>query len=449
MRIVMSLRDSERDEKEGLQSNHVAARRNRLKGTIATRGLAAFLMLAVLVLATGCGLPTRAGQKTTTTPISTPTGKRPLTLYTGTYGGWVYAMSAADGHERWRIRDRVWPLLADGMLYTAGPLGVEALSPTDGTVHWHVQLFDQPNRGIGTAPIIDHGVIYVAASGFNGVRFGEIDAVSTANGSVLWRYSPPGQNSGGIGGISPLVIDGNVYTAGDALYVLRTSDGHLIRRIETGGGGFWTKPAIQAGVAYITMNETPPSSGSAVEAIRLADGTRLWYKHISAGAARDLLVAGDTVYATGGIRDAASSTPGTEGNWYGLLYALHTSDGSAKWTFRTSGTFDWPPALDGNTLYAGSSAGYLNLIDRSSGALLRRYRVDDGQSTTQPYQTFWTIPVVRDGVIYFAFRAFDRLYVFHADGPAGHLFALRERDGAILWDVYLNGWVASLQMSAA
>lgn len=410
-------------------------------------------MVAILVLVAGCGLPAQVRQRTTTTPFATPAGERQLTISAGTFGGWIYTMSAADGRDRWHARADawVWPLLTNGVLYVASGPDLQARSPADGTVRWHVQLFDQPNRSIITAPVIDHDVIYVPIIGVNGVRFGEIEALSATDGSVLWRYSASGQNSGGIGGISPVVADGTVYVAGDALYVLRASDGHLIRRIESGGGLFGSNPTIQAGIAYFTMNEPLPSRGSAVEAIRVADGARLWYKHISDGAARDLLVAGDSVYASGFIDTNVAGTPGTDGtgSGYGLLYALHSSDGSVQWTFRASGEFSMSPALAGNTLYAGSGDGYLNLIDRTNGTLLRRYRIDQGQYTnSQRYDTIWTTPIVRDGTLYFAATTWDTMFPFHVGERRGAVFAMRERDGVILWEADLLGWVSLLQVSA-
>lgn len=397
-----------------------------------------------VLLATSCSLPTQGHHGTTTPPAQGAGGKPAPTLYAGTYHNLVYALSASGGQVLWQATDANWPLLANGVVYAASRLGLEALSPSDGTVRWQLQLFDQPNHAIAAAPVIDHGVLYVTTTGFNGVVDGTVYAVSAANGNVLWHFNTDQQNFH----VSPIVADGIIYAGTDALYALWASDGHLLRRIET-GGYVYTTPVIQAGVAYITINEAPPGRGSAVEAVRVADGVRLWRKHTGDGAPRDLQVVGESVYVSGFIQTNRAGTPGTNDgteSGYGLLYALHASDGSVQWTFRASGALNTAPTLDGNTLYEGAGDGYLNLLDRTSGTLLRRYRIDGGHYTTRRYLTEWTTPIVHTGVIYLAATPWDVTVPFHSDWRPGSIFALRERDGAILWEADLVGWISLLQL---
>ena len=85
--------------------------------------------------------------------------------------------------------------------------------------------------------------------------------------------------------------------------------------------------------------------------------------------------------------------------------------GHLQWRFAADGQLIASPAVDGERIYAASTAGTLYAIDRRSGSQVWKYTVKGRITST---------PAVRDGRIYFA--AYD-----------GSFYALSSSDGSLAW----------------
>lgn len=218
-------------------------------------------------------------------------------------------------------------------------------------------------------------------------------ALRASNRTVLWRYAVGG------GLAAPVLAEGVVYDASDALYALDARTGApRWKRVLDGPPG--DTPVVRDGDVYTATGGSQGATGGSIYALRASDGAILWR------------------YATGG--DNIWSSPAVSGGVVYVasddeVYALRASDGTPLWRYRTSacgGAFmGAAPAVAGGVVYAGSASRYLYALDAGSGKPLSRYDVGAPINAT---------PVVAGGIVY-------------AGEMSASLTALRAGDGAVLW----------------
>jgi outer membrane protein assembly factor BamB len=192
----------------------------------------------------------------------------------------IFALNASTGALLWRTpapdgQSFGAPQFANGMLFAVSFLN-------DGTSQPHVSAYNaqtgaqlwrsQPISGYSPLTVVN-GTLYVAGTDTTqaGIQ-SYLDALSTANGALLWRYNSPGELITAT--ISPVVVDG---------------------------------------VLYITGNG---AAGNFVLALNASTGTTRWHYYRLALDDGSLAVQGDTLYI--------SLTTG-------ILYAISTSDGKEIW----------------------------------------------------------------------------------------------------------------------
>lgn len=121
---------------------------------------------------------------------------------TGTFGEYLYALDAQDGHLLWKYQilnpDGATASEVDGVVYYASNLYLDALRASDGHRLW--RHASNANVGFGTPLVLD-GAIFVKT----GVIYPRIftacpddceppeaiDALNPRDGSVYWRYAAP------------------------------------------------------------------------------------------------------------------------------------------------------------------------------------------------------------------------------------------------------------------
>jgi outer membrane protein assembly factor BamB len=135
---------------------------------------------------------------------------------------------------------------------------------------------------------------------------------------------------------------------------------------------------------------------------------------------------------------------GTHDGW---LHAFRR-DGGVAWEFRGAGPFDGTPAIDGDTVYAGSSGGPLYAIAIATGKARWSYDAKEELATR---------PAVADGVVYVASLQ-DTVFAVDARTGAWRWQHRRERKegftihgaapaivrGDTLYTAYSDGTVAAL-----
>lgn len=145
-------------------------------------------------------------------------------VYFGARDGWVYAVGASDGKERWRYDHHIsWiitsPAVADGVVYDASSDGafVQALDATNGTERWRTKT----GAPLWSSPAICGGVLYI------GDHAGFLRAIDRTTGAELWFFRSAGDV------LSSPVVSGDLvlFASSDgSIYALHVGRDVAVRR---------------------------------------------------------------------------------------------------------------------------------------------------------------------------------------------------------------------------
>jgi hypothetical protein len=145
-------------------------------------------------------------------------------VYFGARDGWVYAIGANDGKERWRYDHHIsWiitsPAVADGVVYDASSDGafVQALNAADGTERWRTKT----GAPLWSSPAICGGMLYI------GDHSGFLRALDRTTGHELWFF----RSAGDI--LSSPVVSGElvIFASSDgSIYALHVGRDVVVRR---------------------------------------------------------------------------------------------------------------------------------------------------------------------------------------------------------------------------
>lgn len=228
----------------------------------------------------------------------------------------------------------------------------------------------------GVYTTIVNGVAYVGAA--NGIVY----ALSTSNGSVLWRHKiDPGASA------APLVDSGTVYITTSmsdvgpgSLYALRASDGVQLWRYSNSDP--LSTLLVANGIAYVTSYDDVSQNGTLV-ALRANNGTQMWHNSIKGSSYTSLVVDNNVVYVS-------ANDDNGQGRVSATVYALRAADGTQLWHY-TSNTFSYAPMVVNGIAYIFSDQG-LSALQASNGQLLWR---DSLEGNIGPQ------PQLINGVLYF------------------------------------------------
>lgn len=254
----------------------------------------------------------------------------------------VIAYDATSGEERWRTwlpRPPGVTALIEGRLVVEDGTAVHALDPSDGTNRWTTETGD----GVWALQPTPAGVLVVTHPGGPGQ---ELVALGT-DGAVRWRQP-----------MDELVTSTPAWAAGRAY--LGGAGGRLLA-VDT------DEPAVAWSVNLQNGEDTAPTRVVATpcavfvaidKALYAVDhsGELVWS---SSHGVRELATDGSTVY-------------GVDGDGY--VRAFGVADGTLRWERffgveddRYTDGFYEPPAIDGDTLFAGSLDGQLVALATETG----------------------------------------------------------------------------------
>ena len=328
-----------------------------------------------------------------------------------------------------------WPE-AFGDAAHSSPAG--ARGPQTAHLKWRVNLGGTVTPG----PVIGTDGSILAAS-----NAGVLHALNPANGNERWRFDG-GTSYGNDLSTSPAVLgDGTILWPGpeNALYAL-SGTGKLLWSQHF--AGFVLSPAIGTGrrvyiadmAGHLTAIDVGPS-GKHTSAWTISTGANSYGSPAIAAdgtiyttAGRKLFAIGDdTTHAkirwTFTAKDDIEVSPAVAPDGTVILgtnndveYAI-TPAGHPAWTFPKGHYSYSSPVVRGGNAYFGDHLGDLDVIDVSSGAVIRR----DTTLSRSPVNSsvgigIWTAPLVdAAGDVYFG-------------TAAGHLYGYRP-DGRRLWDI--------------
>jgi outer membrane protein assembly factor BamB len=277
--------------------------------------------------------------------------------------GWVQALQVSDGHELWRDamegRPSGAPLVVAGRVYTGTAEGdVFAWQASDGRLLWR--------RAVGSilfsAPTGEDGVLYISRA-VNAPEVPCVQALDAETGTVRWHAELPASST------SPLVAGGGVVYASthQGCLALRAVDGKLLWRRDAR----WHQPSMPRlleHTLYVSYGEWrhvpdgqwPPEMSVNVylEALRAADGERLWRQQLGADTGARSVTA--PAVADGVVYVGADN---------GRLYALDAADGTVQWSCQTGGGLVSAPVVGEDRVYFGVNNGHVFALAAQDGAL--------------------------------------------------------------------------------
>lgn len=182
-------------------------------------------------------------------------------VYFSTENSYIYALNDVTGAV-------IWSYLIPGGYYCADTLAVAngavyfttldgvafALDASTGAVKWQVTV-GTSGGGI-KMPIVDNGVVYMAAGAASGAPQGEIIALDTTSGATKWVANT---SFYGVNGLA--LADGNIYASvigdgvsGDGVYAFDEATGVLKWYDQVAMGE--SAPAVANGVVYVGASTT-------------------------------------------------------------------------------------------------------------------------------------------------------------------------------------------------
>lgn len=311
--------------------------------------------------------------------VSSPVHDRG-TIYFGSDDGHLYAVSAADGRQRWRRKTlgpvASTPAVANGLLYFASYDGkFYALDAATGAQRWFFttggerrfeakglhgllpkhQTIADPFDIFLSSPVVVAGTVYFGSGD------GHVYALDAVTGELRWKYA-----TGDVVHGSPAYADGVVYVGSwdSFLYALDAKSGALRWRFQGGTDpvihnqvGFQSSPAVADGVVYVGCRD------SNLYALDAATGVEKWrYNNNGSWVITSPAVVGDKViFGTSDtsryfVVDAKRGKPLVEQQGKAFVFSS--------------------PAVAGSVVLVGILNGTLEARDLESGALLWEFQTE-------------------------------------------------------------------------
>ena len=293
------------------------------------------------------------------------------TLFVGSTGGMMYALDRGNGTEKWKFNAKARiassPAIAGGLVYFGAFDGnFYALDETAGDLKWKfktagehrfsaahlhgsqpaTETMPDPFDCYLSSPVVANGVVYFGSGD------GNVYALDAAGGALKWKFK-----TGDVVHASPAVADGVMFIGSwdSYFYALDAGSGALKWKFKTGEDpdihnqqGIQSSAAIADGMVFFGCRDAH------LYALDEQTGEKKWAYSTK----------GSWVIASPAVRDGKVyfTTSDT-----GLLLVADARSGDIVFSHDFKG---WPlfasPAIAGDTVYVGSTAGTLNALDLKS-----------------------------------------------------------------------------------
>ncbi len=312
--------------------------------------------------------------------ISSPAVDR-ATVYVGSTGGNLYAIDRATGKEKWHFeaKSRIAssPAISNGLVFFGSFDGnFFAVDSTSGRLKWKfktagehrftaqhlhgsqpaTESMPDPFDCYLSSPVVSNGMVYFGSGDSN------VYALDAASGGLKWKFK-----TGDVVHASPAVAGGKVFIGSwdSYFYALDASTGEVKWRYKTGEDadihnqvGIQSSAAVVDGLVYFGCRDAH------LYALDEQTGQLKW-----SYSTKGSWVIASPVVDQGKVYFTTSDT--------GLLYAADAKSGSILFSIEFK---HWPlfssPALAGNTIYVGSTAGTMSAVDLASHAIAWSFATD-------------------------------------------------------------------------
>ena len=215
---------------------------------------------------------------------------------------------------------------------------LNAANVADVTQRW----ISPTNGGVESSPVVAGELAYAAT------KKGDITAFNRFTGEQVWTFHHVRR-----GIATPAVAHGVLFTGDEEfLYALDARTGEYLWSVDP-GGKVDTAPAVDGGVVYVTVWDSPQAGLYAFDA---ATGTKLWSFNPEPYGSFSPPAVGDGLVFFGSVT---------------RIYAVDSDTGVGRWEYDPSyWAFEFSPSVEDGRLYVSSSDGNLYAFDAATGELL-------------------------------------------------------------------------------
>jgi outer membrane protein assembly factor BamB len=313
------------------------------------------------------------------------------TVYVGTYNGSLYALNASDGSQRWSREGMgenylTSPTVTGNSVYTGDEGGyLYAVDAKNGSENWrfYAESESSGNDTHVSSPTLSDGIAYVATNDGSVSDLGDVYALDSSDGSVIWRSAIDVDVLEYYKDTSPIVGDGGVFvgTFNSGLYALNKADGSVSWQYGEDG---WFVHASFSGRVFATKNQSQTfyafdtatgsvswqvdsyekdpifvdstvylRDSSGFRAIDTTDGTTRWQTELDSSDVNS--------------SESGSETADMEQIVYPGSYAVSLPDRRKIWEFKPAGSIETTPTVaSGRTVVPGS--GYIPALSSETGS---------------------------------------------------------------------------------
>lgn len=266
-------------------------------------------------------------------------------IYVGSFDGNLYALSLADGVEKWKFHTELGfkaaPAVRDGVVYIGDVDGkFYAIDAAGGKEKWAVASGAEINAGANFYR--DHVLFTSQDGGFY--------CLQPNDGKLVWKYTIDNMIQ-----CSPTVVENRGFLAGcdGKLHVVDLDKGEAAALVDIGDPTLSTPAALGDTVYFGTQ-------GGRFLAVDWRQAKQLW--SFEPRRKQPLL---SSAAVSGGLA--------VFGGKDRAVHALKLDSGEEAWTFPTRGAMDSSPVVVGGRVFVGGGGGRLYALDLKNGEKVWEY----------------------------------------------------------------------------
>jgi outer membrane protein assembly factor BamB len=368
-------------------------------------------------------------------------------VYVGSTDGSLYAVNRGDGTQRWKFDTRgpisASPAFHNGLVFISSLDGqVYAVDAASGQARWtfvtrgerrftapgihgampRTERMPDPFDVFMSSPAVANGVVYIGSGDQH------VYALDAATGHLRWSFA-----TGDVVHASPAVANGAVIIGSfdRNVYSLDAQTGRERWRYTTGNDTvIYNQIGIASSAAVVNGAVFVGGRDGKFHSVDEKTGAVRWVHNNSGG----------WTIASPAVRDGLVYFPTSDGTRF---KAVDVTTGEARINLQNKAVSFSSPALVGDLALYGTSDGYLNAVDLTTGTIKTRFQTDGSRANGAPFtdaegrmrtqgmypdrtldgmmigmRTMMTLgsvlssPVVSNGVVYFG-------------STDGHLYAVR------------------------
>ena len=307
----------------------------------------------------------------------------------GSTDGSLYGLNRADGTQRWKFDTRgpvmSSPAIANGLVYVASVDGnIYAVDSATGAQRWafatrgerrftapgihgaipRTERMPDPFDVFLSSPTVANGTVYIGSGDQ------QVYALDAATGTLKWSFA-----TGDVVHAAPALANNTVYIGSwdRNLYALDAATGKEKWRYTTGNDttiynqiGLASSPAVAGGMVFVGGRD------GKFHAVSAESGKLVW-THDNRG--------GWTI-ASPAVRDGVVYFPTSDGTRF---KALEAATGAVKFDLQNKAVSFSSPALVGDVAFYGTSDGYLQAVNLTTGTIRNTFRTEGSKANGDRY----------------------------------------------------------------